>query len=217
MAEYGEWNRKGATLSDVTALARGTIHRGLDELHNRRAQSAVGHVRAAGGGRKKLAVQHPRMLKRLQVLVSATTRGDPMSPLLWTCKSTRELARALDRDGHPVSADTVGRYLSELGYSLQANLKTVEEGAAHPDRDRQFQHLNSQVRRFLRVRAPVISVDTKKKELVGAYFNRGREWHRHGKPEQVKIHDFMDPEEGKAIPYGIYDVAKNQGWVKVCR
>lgn len=204
-----------STVAQVTGLARGTIHRALEELKNPQVQSAVDHVRTVGGGRKKLTLQQPRMLKRLQVLVEASTRGDPMSPLLWTCKSTRELAGALSREGHTVSADTVGRYLSELGYSLQANLKTLEEGASHPDRDRQFQHLNAQVRNFLRGEAPVISVDTKKKELIGAYSNRGREWHPRGQPEQVKIHDFIDPEEGKAIPYGIYDVAKNQGWVNV--
>ena len=204
-----------STVAQATGLARGTIHRALKELKDPQAQSAVDHIRAAGGGRKKLALQHPRMLKRLQVLVETSTRGDPMSPLLWTCKSTRELAGALSREGYPVSADTVSRYLSGLGYSLQANLKTLEEGAAHPDRDGQFQHLNGQVRNFLRGGAPVISVDTKKKELVGAYINRGREWHPQGKPERVRTHDFIDPEETKAIPYGIYDVAKNQGWVNV--
>jgi hypothetical protein len=204
-----------STVAEVTGLARGTIHRALEELKNPRAQSAVDHVRTAGGGRKKIAVQQPRILKRLKVMVESSTRGDPESPLLWTCKSTRELAGALSREGYSVSADTVGRYLSDIGYSLQANLKTLEEGAAHPDRDRQFQHLNAQVRSFLRHEEPAISVDTKKKELVGAYSNRGREWHPRGKPEQVKIHDFIDPEEAKAIPYGIYDVAKNQGWVNV--
>ena len=202
-------------VAQATGVARGTIHRALEELKHPGGQSAVDQVRAAGGGRKKIAVQHPGLVKRLKVLVEASTRGDPMSPLLWTCKSTRELAGALAKEGYPVSADTVGRYLSDLGYSLQANLKTLEEGAAHPDRDRQFHHLNTQVRRFLKRGDPVISVDTKKKELVGSYYNKGQRWHPRGEPEHVQIHDFIDPEKPKAIPYGIYDVAKNQGWVNV--
>ncbi len=121
----------------------------------------------------------------------------------------------MSKEGHPVSADTVGRYLKEMGYSLQANLKTVEDGADHPDRDRQFQHLNREVRKFLRQGYPVVSVDTKKKELVGPYYNKGRQWRVRGKPDKVRIHDFIDPEEPKAIPYGIYDLAHNQGWVNV--
>ena len=203
------------TVARVTGIARGTIHRALEELKDPGLKSAVEHVRAAGGGRKKIAQEDPRILKRLKVLVESSTRGDPMSPLLWTCKSTGELALALSKEGYPVSADTVGRYLKEIGYSLQANMKTLEEGGAHPDRDGQFQHLNTGVGSFLKRGYPVISVDTKKKELVGAYYNKGRRWHPRGKPEQVKIYDFIDPEEPKAIPYGIYDVAKNQGWVNV--
>jgi hypothetical protein len=138
-----------------------------------------------------------------------------MSPLLWTCQSTRQLAEALSQEGNRISADTVGRLLAEMGYSLQANLKTLEEGANHPDRDRQFQYLNRQVRRYLRRGDPVISVDTKKKELIGRYFNKGRQWRPQGKPEKVNIYDFIDPDEPKAIPYGIYDLAHNQGWVNV--
>ena len=199
----------------VTGVARGTIHRALEELDQPVDTSAVHHVRAAGGGRKKIAVEQPGIVKRLKGLVESSTRGDPMSPLLWTCKSTRELAEALSAEGYPISADTVGRYLSDLGYSLQANLKTLADGADHPDRDQQFQHLNTQVRRFLKRRDPVISVDTKKKELVGSYANKGQRWHQRGTPELVKIHDFVDPATPKAIPYGVYDVAKNEGWVNV--
>jgi len=206
-----------SVVARVTGLARGTIHRALEELEHplRKGTSAVDQVRAPGGGRKTIARHHPGLVKRLKTLVESSTRGDPMSPLLWTCESTRQLATVLAKEGYPVSADTVGRYLSDLGYSLQANLKTVEEGADHPDRDQQFHHLNAQVRRFLKRDYPVISVDTKKKELVGPYANKGRRWHPQGHPEHVKIHDFIESEHAKAIPYGIYDVAKNQGWVNV--
>ena len=204
-----------SSVAEAIGMARGTIHRALGELKNPSLTPAVEHVRAAGGGRKRIAFQEPGILRRLTALVESTTRGDPMSPLLWTCKSTRELAAVLSREGYQISADTVARYLKEMGYSLQANLKTLEDGADHPDRDEQFQHLNREVRAFLKAGNPVISVDTKKKELVGAYFNKGRRWLVRGKPEKVRIHDFIDPEEPKAIPYGIYDVANNQGWVNV--
>ena len=199
----------------VTGMARGTIHRALEELKDPNVKSAMDHVRAAGGGRRKIAEQEPGILRRLKVLVESNTRGDPMSPLLWTCKSTGELASALSQEGYSVSPDTVGRYLSEMGYSLQANMKTLEEGAAHPDRDRQFQHLNARVRSFLKRGDPVVSVDTKKKELIGSYYNKGQRWRPRGRPEQVRIHDFIDPEEPKAIPYGVYDVGRNEGWVNV--
>jgi len=138
-----------------------------------------------------------------------------MSPLLWTCQSTQQLATVLSKKGNPISADTVGRLLAEMGYSLQANLKTLEEGANHLDRDRQFHYLNHQVRRFLKQGDPVISVDTKKKELVGNFKNGGREWRLRGDPEKVLVHDFINPELGRAIPYGVYDLANNSGWVSV--
>ena len=138
-----------------------------------------------------------------------------MSPLLWTCESTTQLAKVLSREGYPVSHDTVGRLLVDMDYSLQANLKNLEDGGDHPDRDDQFRYLNRLVRRFQTRREPVISVDTKKKELIGQYYNKGRKWRPRGDPEQVKIHDFIDPDEPKAIPYGIYDVARNHGWVNV--
>lgn len=204
-----------SAVARATGLARGTVHRALEELKNPRARSAIHHVRAEGGGRKKTALKNPRILNRLKVLVESSTRGDPMSPLLWTCRSTRELAGTLSKEGCRVSHVTVAEMLKDLGYSLQANIKTLEEGAAHPDRDRQFQHLNRQVCSFLKQGNPVISVDTKKKELIGPYYNKGRRWRPQGEPEQVKVHDFIDPEEPKAIPYGIYDVAKNLGWVNV--
>jgi hypothetical protein len=204
-----------SAVAGASGLARGTIHRGLKELKDPHLTSALVEVRASGGGRKKIAEQQPEVVRRLKGMVEANTRGDPMTPLLWTCRSTGELARALSKEGYTISADTVGRLLAELDYSLQANLKTLEEGAGHPDRDHQFQHLNAQVRNCLARGSPVISVDTKKKELIGRYYNKGRRWLPKGEPEEVKVHDFIDPEESKAIPYGIYDVARNLGWVNV--
>ena len=203
-----------STVAEVSGLARGTIHRGLEEIKDP-STSSVDRVRLGGGGRKTIVSQDPGILRRLKVLVESNTRGDPMSPLLWTCKSTGALAEALSKKGRAISADTVGRLLASIGYSLQANMKTLEEGTAHPDRDQQFKHLNGQVRNFLKRENPVISVDTKKKELIGQYHNKGRRWLPKGKPEEVRVHDFIDPGESKAIPYGIYDVAKNQGWVNV--
>jgi transposase len=204
-----------SAVAEATGIARGTIHRALEELKDPGLTPAINQIRVPGAGRKAIALRDPAIIKRLTALLEWTTRGDPMSPLLWTNKSTRELAEVLSKEGHPISADTVGRYLKEMGYSLQANLKTLEDGSDHADRDQQFQHLNGEVRKFLRRGDPVISVDTKKKELVGAYYNKGRQWRVRGKPDKVRIHDFIDPEESKAIPYGIYDLANNQGWVNV--
>ncbi len=204
-----------SAVAQATGIARGTIHRGLQELQHPQATPAREQVRARGGGRKRIVAQNPRIFKRLKQLVESSTRGDPMSPLLWTCQSTQQLATILSKEGNPISPDTIGRLLAEMGYSLQANLKTLEEGANHPDRDEQFHYLNRQVRRFLRQGEPVISVDTKKKELLGRYANKGRQWRPRGKPEKVKMHDFIDPQEPKAIPYGIYDLSHNEGWVNV--
>jgi Rhodopirellula transposase DDE domain len=204
-----------SAVAQATGIARGTIHRGLEELRHPPVAPAVEQVRGPGGGRKTIVAQNPRILKRLKQLVESSARGDPMSPLLWTCQSTQQLATVLSQEGNPISADTIGRWLAEMGYSLQANLKTLEEGANHPDRDRQFHYRNREVRRFLRRGAPVISVDTKKKELIGRYYNKGQQWRPQGKPEKVQIHDFIDPETPKAIPYGIYDLGRNQGWVNV--
>ena len=204
-----------SAVAKATGMARGAIHRALEEIKNPGSMSMGDRVRVPGGGRKQIVEHNPRILKRLKELVESSTRGDPMSPLLWTCQSTSQLAETLSQEGNPISPDTVGRLLSEMGYSLQANLKTLEEGANHPDRDEQFRYLNRQVQRFLRQGDPVISVDTKKKELIGRYANKGRQWRPRGRPEKVKIHDFIDPEEPKAIPYGIYDWARNEGWVNV--
>ena len=204
-----------SAVADATGFARGTIHRGLRELKRRPATVAHEHVRARGAGRPRLVDRQPEIQKLLQALVESSTRGDPMSPLLWTCESTTQLAKALSREGYPISPDTVGRLLAHMGYSLQANLKSLADGADHPDRDSQFRYLNTLVRRFQTRSEPVISVDTKKKELIGQYCNNGRTWRPRGDPEQVKIHDFIDPDEPKAIPYGIYDVGRNHGWVNV--
>jgi hypothetical protein len=204
-----------SAVADATGLARGTIHRALRELARPPATLAHAQIRARGAGRPRLVDRQPEIQQRLQALVESSTRGDPMSPLLWTCESTTQLAAALSREGYPISPDTVGRLLTDMDYSLQANRKSLADGADHPDRDAQFRYLTKRVRRFQTRSEPVISVDTKKKELIGPYFNHGRTWRPHGQPEKVKIHDFIDPDEPKAIPYGIYDVARNHGWVKV--
>jgi hypothetical protein len=156
----------------------------------------------------------PGLLQALDRLVDPDTRGDPQSPLRWTCKSNRELAEALTAQGHPVSDDTVGRLLKRQGYRLQRTVKTLE-GAQHADRDAQFRYLNEQAKQHLAAGQPVISVDTKKKELVGSSANGGREWQPTGEPERVNVHDFPDPKVGKAIPYGVYDLGRNTGWVSV--
>jgi Rhodopirellula transposase DDE domain len=176
---------------------------------------AVRHrVRRLGGGRKTLAEHDPLLLKDLEALVDPVTRGHPQSPLRWTCKSARKLAEGLQQQGHRVGYRTVAGLLGELGYSLQSNRKE-REGASHPDRNAQFEYISDQVRRFQRRGQPVVSVDTKKKELVGDFKNSGREYHPEGHPEGVRVHDFLDKELGKAIPYGVYDMTANEGWVSV--
>ena len=197
----------------ATGMSRATIHRGLAELDE--AELPSERSRRPGGGRKRLRDRDPSVLQDLQALVDPSSRGDPMSPLRWTCKSTRQLAGALTHKGHVISHVTVAQLLRHLGYSLQANSKMLEEGSGHPDRDEQFSYINRQVSRYMRRRLPVISVDTKKKELIGRYHNKGRELQPKGKPEKVRVHDFIDPDMGKAIPYGVYDVARNVGWVNV--
>lgn len=196
----------------AAGLNRGTLHRGLKELQGRPLTPE--RVRSVGGGRKRLYEQTPALLREVELLVDPLTRGDPQSPLRWTCKSTRQLARTLTDRGYTVSHRVVAEMLRQLGYSLQANAKTLE-GTSHPDRNAQFEYLNKQVRASLAKGVPVISVDTKKKELVGQYRNSGQEWQPQGQPEQVNIHDFPDPRVGKAIPYGVYDVGQNLGWVNV--
>lgn len=203
-------------VANAAGLSRPVIHKGLDELKERKPGLPLGQSRKAGGGRKPLRASDPTLMVELDKLVDPDTRGDPMSPLRWTCKSTRQLAGALTQSGHPVSHRVVGELLASLGYSLQGNFKT-KEGASHPDRDAQFQYINEQVRVRLAAGLPVISVDTKKKELVGEYLNRGVEWQPKGKPEAVNVYDFINTDVGKAIPHGIYDVGKNLGWVTVGR
>jgi hypothetical protein len=171
-------------------------------------------IRRPGAGRKLLTDKDPTLMSHLDALVEPTTRGDPESPLRWTCKSVRKLADELRAMGHEISRQKVGELLHEMGYSLQGTRK-AREGAAHPDRNAQFEYINAQARKFQRAGEPVISVDTKKKELVGDFANKGKEWRPAGEPERVRVHDFIDKQLGKAIPYGVYDVARNQGWVNV--
>jgi hypothetical protein len=205
-------------VAEATGLSRGTIRSGLRELDAPASaeewSSPTGRLRRPGGGRKPLVDHDPDLLRDLEDLVDPVTRGDPMSPLRWTCKSAAKLAEGLQSGGHAVSERTVNRLLHDLGYSLQANRKTIE-GRQHPDRDAQFQYINRRVKAFQRQGQPVVSVDTKKKELVGRYRNGGREWQPKGKPEEVKVHDFIDKGLGKAIPYGVYDLAADAGWVSV--
>ena len=204
-------------VSAVVGMSPNTIRKGLEELAARDEDPDApvdSALRRAGAGRKKSTDTDPELLHALERLVEPTTRGDPESALRWTCKSTSMLARELTRQRHPVSPRTVGRLLNESGYSLQGNRKTLE-GKSNPDRDAQFEFINTSVKRFQQRGQPVISVDTKKKELVGAFKNVGREWQPKGEPEEVKVHDFLDPALGKAIPYGVYDLSENQGWVSV--
>jgi len=203
-----------SAVAAATGLSRATIHTGLGELKAASESTVTVAVRRRGGGRKRLTASDSTLLADLESLVEPVTRGDPQSPLRWTCKSTSKLAAELQVLGHQVSARTVSSLLAQLGYSLQANRKT-REGNGHPDRDAQFRHIAELVKRFQADGQPVISVDTKKKELIGAFYNKGREWRPTGQPEQVAVHDFIDPELGKVIPYGVYDVAANQGWVSV--
>jgi hypothetical protein len=204
----------GASLvSQATGISRSTILRGRKETRARRG-APEGRIRRPGGGRKSATSVDPRLKKALEVLVDPGSRGDPESPLRWTCKSTRLLARELSAADHQASDWLVRQLLYDLGYSLQANRKT-KEGARHPDRDSQFRYINAEVTRQLRRGRPAISVDTKKKELVGDFKNGGREWRPRGAPHPVRVHDFIDPEKGKAIPYGVYDLALNKGWVTV--
>ena len=210
----------GITLvSEVTGLSRQTIHTALKAAHGMAPGEyakpfKAGRVRIEGAGRKSLANGDPSLVRDLELLVDPATRGDPMSPLRWTSKSTEHLAAALRQLGHKVSWKTVGRMLTAQGYSLQANRKS-KEGEIHPDRDGQFAHINKQAMAFQEDGQPVISVDTKKKELIGEYKNGGKEWQPKGKPEHVLDHDFPDPTVAKAVPYGIYDIAANKGWVTV--
>ncbi len=197
----------------ATGISYSTIQRGLQELKRKRSL-APGRIRRPGGGRKKTVDKDPTLVADLEGLVEPTASGDPMSPLRWTSKSVRQLAASLQGMGHRVSRQLVAELLAAAGYSLQANRKT-REGTSHPDRDAQFRYINQQVRRFQAATQPVISVDTKKKELVGDFKNAGRQWRPTGQPEPVRVHDFIIPAKGKAIPYGVYDLTRNAGWVSV--
>jgi len=203
-----------SVVAEALGMARGTIHTGLAEVQVRGTAVAVKRVRSFGGGRQKLTEKDPALAAALNQLVEPTTRGDPESPLRWTCKSTTRLAQERGKAGHPISQRSVCTLLHAQPYSLQANRKT-REGSTHPDRDAQFQYIAASVKQFQRTNQPVISVDTKKKELVGNFKNPGREWQPKGRPEKVNVHDFADPHLGKVIPYGVYDLAANEGWVNV--
>lgn len=212
-----------SAVSLATGVSRGTIKAGLDELALIDEQpnppgsytfTPTPRTRRVGGGRKKLIAADETLLSDLLALVEPTTRGDPQSPLRWTCKSLRNLAEELKAQGHTVSHVVVGQLLKDQDYSLQANVKVLE-GNQSPDRNAQFEHINATVTAALETNQPVISVDTKKKELVGAYKNAGQEWLPSGEPVQVKVHDFIDPELGRANPYGVYDIGADDAWVSV--
>jgi transposase len=194
-------------------LSRKAIAKGIREIEEG-AALAAGRIRRPGAGRKRLTVSDPRLLDTLEGMIEHQTRGDPESPLRWTCQSTRTIANALARQGHPVSHSKVGQLLHGLDYSLQSNRKT-EEGQDHPDRDAQFRHITVAVKRCLAKRSPVISVDTKKKELIGNYANAGQQWLPAKQPKPVRGHDFPTPDVPRAFPYGIYDIGRNTGFVNV--
>jgi transposase len=216
-AEAAVLGHGGVTkVAQATGVSRRAIYAGLKDLAVERmpAENQDKRIRKAGAGRKSVIETNSGIMAALEKLVEPTTRGDPESPLRWTCKSLRTLADELSANGHSVSYPKVGDLLRELGYSLQANRKVLE-GTDHPDRNAQFEFINGQTKQRLAVNNPVISVDTKKKELIGAYKNSGTTWHPEGKPESVKVHDFIDKELGRANPYSVYDVASNTDWVNV--
>ena len=197
----------------ATGMSSRTLAKGLKELESGEAPPP-GRIRRLGGGRKSATVLDPDLTEALERLVEPVTRGDPESPLRWTSKSLRRLSAELKQQGYRASHTLVSQLLHDAGYSLQANRKT-REGANHPDRDAQFEHINRRVTAQLKSGQPAVSVDTKKKELVGDFKNGGREWRPQGRPEEVRVHDFLDPTKGKAIPYGVYDLGRNAGWVSV--
>src|SRR5260370_32689479 len=202
-----------SAVSRATGLSRKAISHGVKELQEA-GGAREGQIRRRGGGRKTTVSKDPSLVEDLERLVEPLTRGDPESALRWTCKSVRKLAEELNQQGHQVSHQFVSELLHELGYSLQANRKT-REGGDQPDRNAQFEHLNAQAEAFLAAGDPVVSVDAKKKELVGDFKNPGREWHPQGEAEQVRVYDFPIKGLGRATPYGVYDLARNTGWVNV--
>ena len=199
-------------ISEITGITRRTIYRGIEDLES---SDVSERVRREGGGRKKATENYEDLLDDLEELIDSSTRGDPESPLRWTCKSVRNLESDLRKLGYDVSYKTVGNILHDLEYSLQGNRKISEGKEDHPDRNEQFEYINKQVKKFLRKHAPVISVDTKKKELIGHYKNNGMEWRKKHDPIKVLSHDFPDPDVPKAVPYGVYDIGSNVGWVNV--
>jgi hypothetical protein len=200
---------------EATGMDLKTVRVGLREINHPTTGATSDRIRRVGGGRKKLTEKNPDLLAALDTLVEPTSRGDPSSPLRWTCKSTVSLAQELVGQGYCIGQTSVGTLLKTvLQYRLQSNRKTAE-GASHPDRDAQFHFINDSVKEFQTKKQPVISVDTKKKELIGNFKNPGTEWRPKGQPRQVNLHDFVDPELGKVIPYGVYDLAQNEGWVNV--
>lgn len=202
-------------MSRVTGISRTTIYQGINELKDPESlEDGVGRTRGLGGGRKKIIDSNPELRSDLEALLEPVTRGDPESPLRWTCKSLRNLTTELVRGGHVVSHQVVGDLLRQMGYSLQSNRKT-SEGKQSPDRNEQFEFINLLVEENLEQGNPVISIDAKKKELVGRFKNAGRKWHPKGEPEDVNVYDFPSMAEGRATPYGIYDIGKNDGWVNV--
>ena len=223
-SEALSWRRGGVTVvARATGLSRTTIGVGMRELRERThlgsedevtVSDVPKRIRRPGGGRHPLNANDPTLVRDLEALIEPTTRGDPQSPLRWTCKSTRNLAEASGLQGHRVSYPTVALLLHDLGYNLQANRKT-REGGSHADRDAQFEHINRQVRTSQEQGRPVVSVDTKKKELVGDFKNAGREWQPEGAPEEVRMYDFADKRLGKVIPRGVYDLTWDEGWVSV--
>ena len=202
-------------VAKATGLSRMTFYsQNLDNSNENNSTPPHPRIRKDGGGRKKLTQREPKLLSALEALVEPTTRGDPENSLRWTCLSTRQLAAALEKQGYRIGRQTVAYLLDELGYSLQGNQKT-KEGSGHPDRDAQFRYIHDQVESFQRRGQPVVSVDTKKKELVGDFKNGGKEWRPKGDPEPVRVYDFVDKLLGKANPYGVYDPTANEGWVSV--
>jgi Rhodopirellula transposase DDE domain len=213
--EAKSWGRGGIeAVHQATGASRKTIRRGMTELADNSAERSPDRVRAPGGGRKKAEVANPELVDVLDGLIEPETRGDPESPLRWTTKSTRHLAAELGGMGHSVSHDVVAKILHSLRYSLQGTRKKLE-GSQHPDRDDQFRYINKLAKEFLAAGDPVISIDTKKKELVGRFTQAGREWHAQGRPVDVSTYDFPSEADGKAIPYGVYDLADNSAWVSV--
>jgi len=204
-----------STVARATDMSIERIRRGIQDLKNSTEnEEKPRRIRVSGGGRKPINLSDPDLIPALESLIEPSTRGNPESPLRWTCKSTRTLSTELKKQGHTICASSVAKLLKNLGYSLQGHRKT-KEGTEHPDRNAQFEHINKQVMKFQKRKAPVISVDCKKKELVGDFSNKGREYQPKGCPEKVRVHDFPDKDLGKAVPYGVYDLALNKGWVSV--